>query len=76
MNPHDTKARDDFDTAIGEKLGPAASAKAFESEPEIVTPDLDRYEDDEEHQNYMTEVNGITPEAMDKYWSGDNDISW
>ena len=76
MNPDDTKARDDFDTSIGEKLGPAASAKAFESEPEIVTPDLDRYEDDGEHQNYMTEVDGITPEAMDNYWGGDNDISW
>ena len=76
VKPDETKARDDFDTATGEKLGPAAPAKDFESEPEIVTPALDWYEDDEEHKNYMTEVDGITPEAMDNYWGGDNDISW
>ena len=76
MNPDETKARDDFDTAIGEKLGPVASAKDFESEPEIVTPALDQYEDDEDHQNYMTKVDGITPQAMDNYWGGDNYISW
>ena len=43
VNPDDIKARDEFDMAIGEKLGPAESAKYFESEPEIVTTTLDRY---------------------------------
>ena len=38
MNPDEIKARDEFDTDIGEKLGPAASAKDFESDPEIFTP--------------------------------------
>ena len=64
LNRDEIKARDEFDTAIGEKLGPAASAKDFESDPEIVTPTLDKYEDDEEHQNHMPEVDDITPEAM------------
>ena len=67
VNSDEIKARDEFDTAIGEKLGPAASAKEFESDPDIFTPTLDRYEDDEEHQNHMTEVDDITPEAMENY---------
>ena len=43
VNTDDIKARDEFDTAIREKLGPEASAKDFESDPEIVTPNIDRY---------------------------------
>ena len=53
MNPDEINARDEFDTSIEEKIGLAASAKKFESDPEIVTPTLDRYEDDEEHQTHM-----------------------
>ena len=40
MNPDEIKARDEFDTAVGEKLGPAASAEDSERDPEIVTPTL------------------------------------
>ena len=61
MNPDEIKARDEFETTIGEKLGPAASAKDFENDPEIVTPTLDWYEDDGEHQTHMPEVDDITP---------------
>ena len=43
------------------------SAKHFDSDPEIVTPTLDWYEDDEEHQTHMPEVDDITPEAMENY---------
>ena len=43
VNPDDIKARDEIDTAIKEKLGPAASVKDFESDPEIVTPTIDWY---------------------------------
>ena len=53
--------------ASEDSLGPAASAKYFESYPEIVTPTIDRYEDDEEHQTHMPEVDDITPEAIEKY---------
>ena len=67
VNPDEIKACDEFDTSIREKLGPTASAKDFESNPEIVTPTLDRYEDDGEHQTHMPEVDDITPEAMDNY---------
>ena len=67
MKPDDINARDEFDMAIGEKLGLATSAKYFESDPEIVTPTLDRYEDDEEHQTGMPEVDDITPETIDNY---------
>ena len=49
VKPDYIKARDEFDTAIEDKLGPAASATYFESVPEILTPTLDRYEDDREH---------------------------
>ena len=66
-NPDGIKARDEFDTDIEEKLAPAASAKYFESDPEIVTPTLDWYKDIEEHQTHMSEVDGITPEAMENY---------
>ena len=45
VNPVDIKARDEFYTAIEKKLGPLALAKDFESNPEIFTPTLDRYED-------------------------------
>ena len=67
VNPDDIKARDEFNMAIGEKLCPAASAEGFESDPEIVTPTIDRYADDEEHQTHMPEVDDIMPEAMDNY---------
>ena len=67
MNPDDIKARDEFGTAIKEKLGPEASAKYVESNPEIVKLTLDRYEDDEEHQTNMPEVDDITPEVMGNY---------
>ena len=67
VNPDDIKACNEFETNIGEKLGPAASSEYFESDPEIVTPTLDRYEDDEEHQTNMTEVDDITPKAMENY---------
>ena len=46
-NPDEIKASDEFDTAIGAKLGPAAPAEYFESDPDIVTLTIDRYEDDE-----------------------------
>ena len=49
VKPDDIKAREEFDTAIREKLGLAASAEYFESDPEIVTPNIDRYEDDKKH---------------------------
>ena len=61
MNYDEIKSHDEFDMAIEEKLGPAASAKYFESGPEIVTPTLDWYDDDEEHQTHMPEVDEITP---------------
>ena len=67
MNPDEIKARDEFDTDIGEKLGPEASSEYFESDQEIFTPTLDRSEDDEEHHTHMPEVDDITPEAMDNY---------
>ena len=67
VNPDEIKACDEFYMAIEEKLVPAASAKCFESDPEIVTPTLDRYEDDEEYQTHMPEMDKITPEAMDNY---------
>ena len=50
VNPDDIKDRDEFDTAVEEKLGPMTSAKYSESDPEIVTPTLDWYEDEEEHK--------------------------
>ena len=44
-----------------------ASAKDFESDPDIVTSTLNWYEDDEEHQTHMPEVDDITPDSMDNY---------
>ena len=67
VNPDEIKDCDEFDTSIGEKLGPEASSKDFESDPEIVTPNLDRYEDDEEYKTRMPEVDDITPEVLDNY---------
>ena len=67
MNPDEINVRDGFDTAIRERLVPVETAKYFYSDPEIVTPTLDRYEDDEEHQTHMSEVDDITPEAMFNY---------
>ena len=67
MNRDEIKSRDEYDTSIGEKLSPAASAEYFDSDPEIVIPTLYRYEDDEEHQTCMPEVDDITPEAMENY---------
>ena len=66
-NPNEIKARDEFYTAIEEKLGPASSAKYFESDPEIVAPTLDWYEDDEENQTHIPELDNIMPEVMDNY---------
>ena len=67
VNPDYIKARDEFDTFIGEKLGPAASANDFEIDPEIVTLNLDWYEDDKENQTHIPEVDEITPEVMENY---------
>ena len=67
MKTDEIKARNKFDTAIGKRLCPAAKYEYFESEPEIFTRNLDRYEDDEEHQTHMPEVDDITPEAMYNY---------
>ena len=61
MNPDENKVCDEFYTATEEKLGPEASSKYFESDPDIVAPNLDRYGDDEEHQTHITEVVDITP---------------
>ena len=36
MNPDEIKARDEFETDIGEELGPEAPDKYFESDPEIL----------------------------------------
>ena len=47
MKLDEIKARDEFDTAIVEKLDPTASTEDFENDPEIVTSTLDWYEDDE-----------------------------
>ena len=43
VNPDNIKARDDFQTVIEEKLGPAASPKDFDNDPDIVTPTPDWY---------------------------------
>ena len=67
VNPDDVKTSDEFDLAIEDKLGPAASDKYFECDPYIVTLTLDRYEDDEEHQTHMPEVDDIMPETMVNY---------
>ena len=67
MNPDDINAHDEFDTAIEEKLGPAESAKYLESDLEIFASNLDRYEDDEEHQTHMPEVDDITTDTMYNY---------
>ena len=64
VDPDDIKACDEFDTVIEEILGPAVSDKDFEIDPEIFTPNIDRYEDGEENQTHMPEVDNITPEAM------------
>ena len=61
VNPEEIKSCDEFDTAIKEKLDPAVSAKDFKSDPYIVAPTLDWYEDDEEQQTRMPEVDDITP---------------
>ena len=66
-NSDEIKASDEFDIAIGEKLGPAESAEDFESDLEIVTPNLDWYEYDEKHQPHMPNVDDITAEAMGNY---------
>ena len=67
LNPDDIKARDEFDTAIEDNLGPASSAKYFESDMEIFTPALDQYDDDEEHQTHMPEVDEIMHGVMYNY---------
>ena len=67
VNLDGIKALDEFDMATEENLGPATSAKYSESDLEIVTPSLDRYEDDEEHQTHMPEVDDITPEVIENY---------
>ena len=67
VNPDEIKARDEFYTAIEEKLGPATSAKYFDSDSKVVTPTLYWYEDDVEHQTRMPEVDYIMPDAMDNY---------
>ena len=71
VNPDEIKACDELDTTIGKKLYPSTSDKYFESDPEIFTPTLDRYEDDEEHQTDMPVVNDITDEAMENYIGAD-----
>ena len=65
VNTDDIKACEELDTSIGKKLGSATSAKYFEIDLQIVTPTIYRYEDDEEHQSHMPEVDDITPEAME-----------
>ena len=54
---------------VGEvrNVKPRKVAEGFEINPEIVTPTLDRYEDDEENQTHMPEMDYIAPEAMDNY---------
>ena len=42
-NTDEIKARDEFDMDIEEKLGPAASPKDFDNDPDIVTPTPDWY---------------------------------
>ena len=75
VNPDEIKDPDEFDTATGEKLGTAVSAEYFESDPEIFTLTLDWYEDDEEHQNHMPEMDDITPEVMENYIAAEIMIS-
>ena len=75
VNHDEIKACDEFETAIGEKLGPAVSAEDFESDLDIFIPTLDRYEDEEEYQTNMPEADDITPEAMDNYIGVDIMIS-
>ena len=65
VNPDEIKAHDEFNMAVGEKLGLAVSAENIESDREIVTLTLDWYEDDEDHHTHMPEVDYIKPEAMD-----------
>ena len=68
VSPDEIKACDEFDTSVEENLGPAESAKDFESGPENVTTTLDQYEDDEEHQTHMPDVDEILSEAMENYF--------
>ena len=75
MNPDYIKTPDEFDPSIGEKLGPMVSSKYFKSDPEVVTPTLDWYDDDNENQTHMNYVDDITPEAIDNYIGGEIMIS-
>ena len=67
VNTDNIKARDEFDTSIKEKLGPAAPAKDFESDPDIFTPTLDWYGNNKEYQTHIPELDEITPETMENY---------
>ena len=51
------------------------SSKYFKSDPEVVTPTLDWYDDDNENQTHMNYVDDITPEAIDNYIGGEIMIS-
>jgi hypothetical protein len=62
QSPTEQKERQEFDTAIEEKLGPAMEKSDFQDDPEyadFVTPTFDCYEDDEVPPSKMPDIDDI-----------------
>jgi hypothetical protein len=70
QSPTELKERQELDTAIEEKFGPATNKKDFQDDPDyadFVTPTFDCYEDDEVPPSKMPDIDDIKKEH-------DNDV--
>jgi hypothetical protein len=68
QSPDEIKARKTFDKLIAKKLGEAVTEKELQDiDPESVTPEYDRYEDDEQKSTQVPDADNVTPEDMDQY---------
>jgi hypothetical protein len=65
QSPTEMKERQEFDTVIEEKFGPAMNKNDFQDDPDyadFVTPTLDSYEDDEIPPSKMPDIDDIKKE--------------
>jgi hypothetical protein len=66
--PEEIRARNIFDELIRKRLGEPLTEKDLQAiDPDAVTPEHDRYEDDEQKATQIPDADDVTPEDMDHY---------
>ena len=66
-SPDEKKAHQEFDVSVHRVLGDSYSWEDFKDDPEMETPSMDPYEDDQESKFEIPDIDDADPDTYDQY---------